>query len=251
LDPVTPIIEGNVKSGLTFTRSYLRTTIRVIWLLAIVGMLLTLSLLLLPSLNLPPDWANRAQVSAAISSAFALILSIVAIVVSVRVSSSDYRAEQDVRAQTVQLLASLRSIDVKGAVLTQKRAGESSSIDFKKEREMINDFLSSTTAFAFWSWAGYKSEQAGDKPEGWRIFFLDLAYILDESDTEFRSMMHYSVEVENLLIQLSTSDIQKISQYVLDLSKAVGTFKDSREKNVLLKAISEVFETKGKDAKAS
>src|SRR5260221_14688419 len=96
-----------------------RAMIRIITALAVLAGIATLAILVLPTGLQGSVIADRAQIGAAISSAFALILSILAIIITARVSSSDFRAEEDVKAQTAQLLASLRSIMVKSVHLSQ------------------------------------------------------------------------------------------------------------------------------------
>ncbi|MGI0027028.1 MAG: hypothetical protein ACREAD_04225 [Nitrosopumilaceae archaeon] len=218
-------------------RGNVGTSLKVIWILAILGFLLTILFLVLPGTNLGKEWADRAQAGATTSSAFALILSIISVVVSVRISSSDYKAEQDVRANTVQLLASIRSILIKSALLSQN---SKSTIDFKNEHKVINTFLSSTTAFAYWSWVSYKSEHAGSNPEEWRVFFLYLGSILDTDVKQYVNMAKQSIKVEKLLTQLTQSDIRQISNYVLNLSESIARFKEGPQ-DTLTKAIFEVW----------
>lgn len=219
----------------------IRTTITIIWGLSVLSVLTTLVILLVPLGIQSSELANRAQVSATVSSTVALILGIIAIIVTARVSSSDYQAQQDVKASTARLLASFRSIIAKGVVLSLKPNGANSPLDFKQEREVINEFLSSTTAFAYWSWEGYKSHSSANKDEEWRDLFLYLVDLLDSEDSQFRKMISRAVTLEALLTTLTTHDIQQISNYVSDLSKAVGDFKESREQDVLIKVASDVY----------
>lgn len=82
----------------------IRTTITIIWGLSVLSVLTTLVILLVPLGIQSSELANRAQVSATVSSTVALILGIIAIIVTARVSSSDYQAQQDVKASTARLL---------------------------------------------------------------------------------------------------------------------------------------------------
>jgi hypothetical protein len=185
--------------------------------------------------------SNRASVSAAISGAFSLIAGIIAIIVSARVSSGDYQAEQALKVDTAQLLACLRSIDVKGAWLTQQPQGATWHLDFKREREIINDFLSSTSAFAYWSWVGERGSAAGSTPENWRIFFLSLVEMLGSEDIDYRKMISYALALEELLTNMEGRDVRRIGGYVSDLAEAIGKFKESRQKDTLMSGIQSVF----------
>lgn len=186
--------------------------------------------------------SNRATVSASVSGAFSLMAGIIAILVTARVSSSDYQAEQALKADTAQLLAGLRSIAVKGAWLSQKSQSATWHLDFKREREIINNFLSSTSAFAYWSWVGERGSTAGSMSEEWRVFFLYLVETLDSEDTDFRTMIRRAVAIEKLLTGLEERDMRRLSGYVSDLSEAVSKFEKSGDsKDVLVKGIYSVY----------
>jgi hypothetical protein len=224
-------------------------TIGLVLILAILSGLLALVVLILPLGNAGSELSNRATVSSAVSTTFALISGVIAILVTARVSSTDYQAEQNVKADTAKLLASLRSIMLKGALFSQKAAKTNAAPDFTNELKSINEFLSSTTAFAFWSWEGYKSALAEERPESWRLFFMYLAELLDSKDN-FRNMISRAVEIETLLTSLTKKDIRRISQYTSDLAKAVGKFQESRTNSLLINAVASVYEKRG-DANAT
>jgi hypothetical protein len=222
----------------------MRTITGMIRFILIVGVLAgfaTLAILVWPSSLQGSELTNRAQVVASVFSAFAVILSIVAIVITARVSSSDFRAEEDVKASTARLLATMRSIILKTAHLSTTSAGDPVELEFTDERNIISDFLTSTTAFAYWSWVGNKSEAAKNKPEEWRIFFLRLVYILAAEDTQYRLMTRHAIVLETLLAGLSKRDIRQIASYVSDLSSAVGGFRDSAKKDGLISAMIKVY----------
>lgn len=217
------------------------TTVVLAWCLAVIAAVLTPIILLVPTVVRATSLGDRGQTSAAVSSAFALILSVIAVIVTARVNSSDYRAEQDVRMRTAQLLATLRSIMVKSAMFSQKPRDNSDALDLAGERRVLNDFLSSTTAFAYWSWSGYKSVEAGDNPEEWRVFFMYLADILDSERSQLALMLNRAAVLEKLLAGLDKKAIRRISSYVSDLSGAIGDFEKNRESNALIKEVFEVY----------
>jgi hypothetical protein len=221
----------------------MRKTILAVLTLALLSFVTSLIILFSPLGSAGQELSARATLSGAVSGVFGVILGIIAIIVASQVSSSDYRAEEDVKAQTAQLLACLRSIILKGIVISQKPANATHPITFTKEKEIINSFLSSTTAFAYWSWEGHKSEVAASgQQEEWRIFFLYVVDILDSDDSlDFRKMIARAVAIENLLTGLRKADVHKISGYVSNLAGAVGAFRQSGEKDVLIKAARETY----------
>ena len=220
----------------------MRKTILLVLILALLSFVASLIILFSRLGGSGAELANRGTLSAAVSGVFAVLLGIIAIIVTTRVSSSDYRAEEDVKTQTAQLLACLRSIIMKGVNLSQKPTAATTRLTFAKEKELINSFLCSTTAFAYWSWQGHKSELAlSGKEEEWRVFFMYLIDILDSDDaSDFSMMVGRAVSLEKLLTELGKHDIGKISRYVSNLSGAVGAFRESREKSVIIKAVSEI-----------
>ena len=216
------------------------TIVNVVLALAVLSIFASVVILFMPLGEVGVDLSTRATLSSAISTSFALVSGIIAIIIVTKVSSSDYKAEQDLKADTARLLASLRSIMTKGAVRSLKPPGAKKSPDFKQELKVVNDFLSSTTAFAYWSWEGYKSKGKEGQPEPWRHFFLYLIDILD-SDDNYRKMMDCAVAIEELLTSLSKHDIRSIGRYISDIEEAVGDFKESRQHSILIKAITEIY----------
>ena len=212
----------------------------IILVLAIISGVSAVTILFFPLGRVGEEFSNRATLSSAISTLFALISGIIAIVVTTWVSSSDYQAGQAVKSDTARLLAGLRSIMLKGVVISQLPKGGATKLDFQEELDIINKFLSSTTAFAYWSWEGYKSEAAKGHSEEWRLFFLYLVDLLDSSD-DYRHMTARALAIEKMLTGLTEGDIIRISGYLSDLSEAVGKFRESRERSVVIKALDGIY----------
>ena len=209
--------------------------------LAVLSFISSIVILFLPLGNKKEELSERATLSTAISTSFALVSGIVAILATAWISSSDYQAEEAVKADTTKLLACLRSIMLKGAVLSQRPDDNDLPLDFKQELEIIEHFLLSTTAFAYWSWEGYKSEASEGSSEEWRVFFLYLVDILGTKPQNYRSMIARAVSIEKLLTSLKEEDIRKVSSYLTNLSEAAGKFRESREKSVLINAVSSIY----------
>jgi hypothetical protein len=147
-------------------------------LLATLGLVVSLGILVNP-LGLE-NIGERAQVSSAVSTLFALTAGIIAIAAAQWFGSSDFKAQEAVKADIARVLASLRSIMVKTAVMTQVDQSRETGLDFDAERKILNNFLSSTTAFAFWSWVAERDESTGaGTPEAWRLFFFTITQLLE------------------------------------------------------------------------
>jgi hypothetical protein len=213
--------------------------VTVVLVLAVLSFIASLAILFMPLGETGGDLSNRATVSAAISTSFALVAGIIAIIVTTMVSSSDYKAEQAVKEDTARLLASLRSIMTKGAILGQKPSNAMKSLNFLRELEVVNDFLSSTTAFAYMIWEGHKSESANDQPEEWHLFFIYLVDILDSGD-DYREMMTRALAIEKLLTSLCKGDIRSISKSLSDLETAISDYNVSHN-SVLVTAVMEGY----------
>ncbi len=158
------------------------------------------------------------------------ISSVVAIIISVLVafdarrtkykfSTSDYRAQQQVKSDTAILLSSLRSIMYKGvlSLLTKN------PVDISPEKKAISNFLMSPTSFAYSAWVNEqsdRSDEADKESESWRLFFLYLAEISDMPDAHRAAMK--AARIESLFDQLTRKDIKRIADFNSDLAESIG-----------------------------
>jgi hypothetical protein len=188
--------------------------------------------------------ANRGTAAAALVSGFAVVLTALALVATVRVESSDFRAEERVKEDVACLLASFRSIYLKAAWLTQ----QSNQLDdchaslFNDERRVIQDFLNSTTALAFNALEGRMSRKAGSRGEEWRLFPLYMIELLRAAmPGEYRLIAQRAVRAEHLVTQLRHEDIAVLSADVANLSQAIEEFAGNRSETTLARAAYDVF----------
>jgi hypothetical protein len=205
--------------------------VRVVLALAAASCAAAVVILLLPGRPL----ADREQLSVAVSTVFALLTGIIAITVTARVASSDHQAAEQVKADIARLLAACRSIQTK-SVYVAGTARQLAPLDFAHEKEQINDFLSSTTAFAMWAWVGERSAAAGPAPEGWRTFFLTLVEMLATEDPDYWTLADRGAQVEVLVSALSAHDVKRVGKMVEDLPAAVGRFDESRRRDPAIAA---------------
>ena len=180
---------------------------------------------------------------------FAVIVSIFSTYVSVRTSttlqSADYQAYQKLKADTARLLSTLRSIIHKAALATQG----GNAPDLSAEKEYVNEFLSTTTAFAYHGWVAEQSKRAsesGKKGEAWRIFFLQMAELSRADDPV--KMGKIAADVELIFEDLSEEDLEQVASYLSDLPSGIRSFFEGREHDVLVQAFINVYASKSSDA---
>lgn len=169
-----------------------------------------------------------ALVSAAVA-VLALFISIYAAYETQRVATSGFQSAERVKSDTATLLAALRGMMIKSALYTQqdpktrddeKRAGY---IDIRPEKAVIQSFLNSSTAIAYYDFAAKKSKKAqevGKKGEEWRVFFLMLVTLLHTDNTYGAGLQ--AAKLEKLFDTVSEEDIEEMSS---DLENLVGSIK--------------------------
>jgi hypothetical protein len=226
-------VQSNVGS---LANRFSRSGPAVVALLAIVGLSVSLIVLILPEAG--DTLPDRAQVSAAIAGIFALFAAIVAVSAGLWVTTSDYKAEQAVKQDIARLRSALRSIMSKGALLSQTGGPKSPSEHFKTELETVNTFLSSTSAFGFWTWV---EERGRTTPSGtaepWRVYFLGLGSLLMAE--EIGGAVRWASDIESTLASLRSGDISRISSKMAHLTGVLGGAKESDD--IILASVREVY----------
>ena len=164
--------------------------------------------------------------------AISVISAIYAAVISKKVTSSDYASSQRVKSETARLIAVLRSVVTKA---TYARLFKT-KMDLSYERELINQFINSTTALAYYAWMGLKSEQAGVvAPEKWRLLFNHLSML---SRAEYpQKCVWLAVNVERMFNSLSEDDLSTIVGFNSDLRNAIANSKEGRGGDTLLEVV--------------
>ena len=188
--------------------------------------------------------AVDANTASAVVASFAIILSALALIATVRVQGSDFRAEEMVTEDVARLLASLRSVLLKLVWLTQQQdqSSERFASLLDRERSAIQAFLSSTTAHAFYAFEARKSVSAGDQPEEWRVFLLYLVEIVSlEMPGEYRVIANRAARAESLLAGLDRAEVSALSADVADLPRAIESFAVNRGNSVLGASAAAVF----------
>lgn len=169
-------------------------------------------------------------------SAFAIIISIVVAVYARHATTSDYRAQQQVKYDTAILLSSLRSLMHKGAYSTTT----TDSVDISSETIAISNFLTSATGLAYFAWVdekGARAKKAGKSGEQWRLFFLYLAELSVMTDA--RAAARRAADVELLFDDLTENDVRQISDFNADLVKSIARLSEYRAENVIVQAFVE------------
>ena len=188
--------------------------------------------------------ANRGTAAAALVSGFAVVLSALALVATVRVGSSDFRAEERVNEDMTRLLSSLRSIYLKAAWLTDqpKKKDKAHASLFDDERRVVQEFLTSTTAPAFYALEGRISARAGKQGEEWRLFSYYLIDILRAPMPEnYRIIANRAVRTERLITELLPDELDRLSKDASSLSRAIREFARNRAGSTLATAAYKAF----------
>ncbi len=179
--------------------------------------------------------ANRATVASSLSTAIALMLGALALLITARVESSDYRAQQDSKTDIARLLAALTTIQTQMALASQTGAKP----DFEREKSAVRDFMNSVTGFAFYSFQAHKSRAAGDRAETWRVFFMYLGEIV--AGKEPALVTNRAIRAQALLLQLTQRDLRAIVDSQLDLVEGIARFGEVLDHNVLIRATRSVY----------
>ncbi len=167
--------------------------------------------------------------------------SILAFRLSRRVSTSDFQATQKVKLDTTALIAALRGIMVKGAVYSQQDSAQRKKRDYARyvdlaaEKKVVQDFLCSPTAIAYYSYLSDKSKKAAESGEEWRTFFLQAAELLSE-DNQYAAAKK-AARLEKLFHPIEPNDFVGISRYLQDLGAALKRLFDNIPQDTLIAAL--------------
>lgn len=184
-----------------------------------------------------------AVVAAAIS-IIALFIGIYAAYVTQRVATSGFQSAEKVKSDTATLLAALRGIMVKAVLYSQQdRAtrddeNKPNYIDIKPEKAVIQGFLNSPTAVAYYAFAAERSRKArkeGKKGEEWRLFFLMIADLLRTDNTYACGLQ--AAQIEKMFDTVSDDDMESMSSHLEDLVGSVQGILQNRQDDVLIKVL--------------
>jgi hypothetical protein len=173
----------------------------------------------------------------------ALLIGIYAASVTQRVATSGFQSAERVKSDTAILLAALRSFMVKAALYSQQDPklrndkNFASYIDVQPERTIIQSFLNSPTAIAYYSFVTRKSKEAteaGRKGEEWRVFFLYIGQLT--FDTNVYNAGKAAAKIERMLEKLSNDDLEEMSSSLEDLIGSIKTTIRDRKYDPLLEA---------------
>ena len=170
----------------------------------------------------------------------ALVVSVAAALyaakVSRKVSSSDYASSERVKSETAKLLASLRSIVTKCIdALIHKE-----DVNLTWEQQSINEFVNSPTAFAYYAWAGLKSQRAGKGvSEKWRLLFTHVSKLSHSKDP--RQCVQLAVELEAMFDSLGEGDLEIIVGFNSDLIHGIANAKEGRAGDPMLVGVHKIL----------
>jgi hypothetical protein len=199
----------------------------LVFVLSIVG--ITLAVVILAPWALDKGLADRANISTAVATVFALFAAFFALSAGLWVTTTDYRAQQAAKRDTAWIRATVQSMfDKADAKIPSPRKGQPGSrIDtFKAEREAMNEFVLTTTAFGYRKWIvtrlleQQRAEKQGAFDDPWVHFFPQLTYLMEASqppaNTEAVKLL--SAHLQVLLNKLEPKDLLRISSLAGNLT---------------------------------
>ncbi|MET0545276.1 MAG: hypothetical protein ABWZ40_03105 [Caulobacterales bacterium] len=205
-------------------------------ILAFLALLVSVAVYVVP-FTFTEEWSWRASVGSSISTAIAIILGAIALLITAQVESSDYKSQQEVKSDLAKLLATLSSAQVRAGIKLQ--ADARSKTNLSVEKASLLAFMNSVTGFAFYGFAARKSQKSAGSPQEWRLFHMYLSEMIDTDDVGL--FLNRAIRVQNLLTNLKNADLRLLSNAVQDLTRSVANFDNVIENNVLLKAMRGVY----------
>jgi len=166
--------------------------------------------------------------ASAVLAFIALLIGIYAAIVTQRVATSGFQSAEKVKSDTAVLVAALHGLIVKAAPYSQEDSklrddkNFSEYIDIQPEKAIIQSFLNSPTAIAYYSFVIRKSKEATEAGRGeeWRVFFAYLSKLT--SETSVLSAGKDAVQIEGMFENISDDDLEEMSS---SLENLVGTIK--------------------------
>ena len=184
----------------------------------------------------PINASQAIALGSAIVALFSLLVSTYAVKNARRVQTSGFKASESVKSDTARLVATLRSLMLKGVLYTQQeratrdKASEPHFIDLKAEKNAIQDFLTSSTALAYYGYAARSSESSriqGKEGDEWRIFFLRLVGLLHICNPY--AVAKEAAWIEKMIEPITGKDIEYMSAGLNDISATLTQIMQDRQ----------------------
>src|SRR6266849_672263 len=180
------------------------------------------------------------------------ILAIVALVIAVlsaigtvratyQVARSGFRASESVLTDLATLLAALRSIATKGAIVMGE--GRTTPIPIDTELDTVRSFVTSTCGLALALHAAeVGSAGAPDDPRAgaWRILrfhLTNLAAMQITSSSDNQAAARFALDIERTVSTLDKEAIKSVRQQIKNLPQVLTSLENSRKQDILLAAL--------------
>jgi hypothetical protein len=180
----------------------------------------------------------------AIVAVFALVASIQTAIITRRVETTGFKISEGVRDDTARLIATFRSLMLKGMLYTQqdfdKRDDPKSEayIDVRSEKSEIQRFMLSPTALAYHlhaAQASAKSKSKDDAETRWRTFFLELVGMLNQRNPYLLATT--AARMEAMIEPLTKGDLEQMADSLKDIGRALGVMMKAREHDTAIEAL--------------
>ena len=199
---------------------------------------------------------SKPDFTMAITTIFAMVLGIVALLVIVQVESTGYKAKESFKKEFLDLVAINDSVLRKiGYYFVNNNLIKTNQINFnllnlKKEHDLIENFINSTSMAALMIWVNKKCVP-GEKCEIRQMptlleslrHSLDNFTVLVEKENVDEDSRHYrtkilshSSNIRKLLAKINEKDIKEISKGMIDLNKSFSDYLISTESDMIISA---------------
>jgi hypothetical protein len=178
----------------------------------------------------------------------ALVIAVLSAIGTVRatyqVARSGFRASESVLSDLATLLAALRSIATKGAIVMGE--GRTTPIPIETELDTVRSFVTSTSGLALSLHAGeVGSEGASEdtRAGAWRILrfhLTNLAAMQIASTSDNQVAARLALDIERTVGTLDEQAIKRVRQQIKNLPRVLTSLEDSRKQDILLAALDHV-----------
>jgi predicted PurR-regulated permease PerM len=181
----------------------------------------------------------HADASMAFSTVFVILLGLLAVLITVNVESSEYKAKEKVKEDimSLQMLLTNSITKLQSAKINNYKA------DLEKEGKAIYTIINSSTGYALASWVAHKS--ANNQVEKFRNLFYDLNTLINrienhESDNE--TLIRTLVEVLDYFDDLTEEDLKLITKYLSNILNSISNFKNYINESPIINASVDITE---------
>ncbi len=178
----------------------------------------------------------------------AIVISILAastsVYVTYQVAGVGFRVSENFLSDLATLLAALRSIATKGAIVMGEQ--RTAPIGIESELDVVRNFVASTSGLALNLYAGeVGSAGPNDDPVAgdWRLLpfrFVNLAALKLSSPSDNKNAGRLALDIELTLSNIDKKAIKSARRQIKKLTEVLSSLESSRRENILLAALGDI-----------